>query len=155
MSARRRKRSPNGRSLRAGGRARACSVAVADGRVRRIEEELHRLSLDNHPNAVSLLSRVFVELSVDAYIAAQHIAVTRDANLRDKIQHVLVDLVNRGKLSPSQVHPLRTALQKDSFLAPSKELMNEYVHAHAGFSAPGQLRADWNAMRPFFAAIAS
>jgi len=128
-------------------------ASAADARIRKIENELQQLSVDHHPNAVSLLSRVFVELSVDAYIASHSLPVPKSSKLRHKIQHVLVDLVKRQKLTSEQAHPLRTALQKDSFLAPSIDMLNDYVHTGLVYPAPADLRAHWNAMRSFFAAV--
>ena len=61
-----------------------CVLNIPSGRISDIEVELQtKLSLDNHTNAVSVLFRVFVELSVDGYINdEQPTGVTADDKLR-------------------------------------------------------------------------
>lgn len=131
---------------------RECILNITDGRIADIADELRRLSLDGYKNAVSVMFRVFLELSIDTYIAARSLTPGAE-KLRVKMQSVVSDLVTRTKLTQQQAKPLRRALQKESFLAPSIDEMNEYVHSAAVYPAPVDLRAYWDTLQPFFIAV--
>ena len=129
-----------------------CVLSVDDPRASDIEEELLRLKLDVHTNAIAVLFRVFVELSVDVHMT-KHGLSAKTGKLREKMQVVLADLKKNQKITTAQATPVSRALQKNSFLAPSVDLMNDYVHNKHVFPAPGDLRAHWSSLQPFMMAI--
>ena len=130
-----------------------CTLSISDVRIRQMEHELRRLNIEQFTNAVSILFRVFIELSVDAHLTARQIEASRDQSLAFKLISVLNDLLERKKLSKEQGTPIRRFTTKDSFLAPSLTLLHQYVHNQHVFPAPSDLRAHWNSLQPFLVAI--
>ena len=127
---------------------------ITETRIRDIENELKRLSLQQYPNAVSVLFRVFLELSADAYIEqARLLSVTEDSSLGKKLLAVTENLVDKKKLTSQQAKVVRRASQRDSYLGPSITGMNQYVHNKHLFPGPGDLRADWDSLQPWFKAV--
>ncbi len=130
-----------------------CVLNVTDIRVREIEDELRTLNFGTHTNSVSVMFRVFLELSVDVYMDAKALPYTDHTPLAKKVEHVLADLLKHKKLSPQQAKPVRKLVQKDSFLGMTIDLLNEYIHNPNFFPAPRDLRAGWNGLQPFFVAM--
>ena len=130
-----------------------CVLNVTDERVRGIEHELRRLDINRFPNAVSVLMRVFIELSLDCYVDRNGLAVKPEDSLSKKLQVVVKELVLRKKLTQAQAKPVNRACSGKIFLVPSVKLMHEYVHNQYLFPAPGDLLAHWNSLQPFITAV--
>ena len=105
-----------------------CVLSITDPRLQDIETELRRLSLGNYPNAISVLFRVFFELSADSYIDRTGISMPDKAQFGTKVQGVTSDLVAYKKLTKQQAKPVNRACQKSSYLGPSITLMHDYIH---------------------------
>ncbi len=129
------------------------SLNVTDARLQSIEGELSKLSLKQYPNAVSVLFRVFLELSVDAYIDGAGLSVRPESKLGSKLNAATDDLVQKRRLPKQQAVGPRRAAQKDSFLGPSITEMHQYVHNRHLFPGPADLRADWDNLQPWFEAV--
>jgi len=130
-----------------------CALEVCDQRCVDIERELRRLSLRDYSNAVSVLFRVFIELSADAYIDTTNLPQPGRPSLSNKLRAVTNDLLQRSALTKKQAAPVRKACQKGSFLAASTTLMNDYVHNQYLFPEPYDLRAGWNNLQTFVVAM--
>lgn len=124
-------------------------VGTKGQRLLEIEDELRSLSLEKFPNAVSVLMRVFVELTVDSYIQRHKLALKSNETLGGKLSLVCEDLVGKKKLTRDQAKPVRRAAAKDSFLAPSIDLMHGYVHNPHIFPSGGDLRSSWDSLEFF------
>lgn len=132
---------------------RDCVLGITHLRIRAIESELRSLSLDSFTNAVSVLFRVFIELSVDEYIGEHALTCGDRTPLWQKLKMVLNDLLSRRKLTTQQAKPVRKAMVKNSYLGPSIDLMHDYIHNQHVFPAPSDLRAHWSSLQPFVIAM--
>ncbi len=132
-----------------------CALSIGEARLVDIERELQkRLSLEGTPNAVSVLFRVFVELSCDAYISrAKLTGATEKDSLDKKLRTVTEDLKGNNKITEKQAQPVRRACARDSFLCPSVTMMHQYIHNLNMPPSPTDLRAHWDSLQPFIIAI--
>ena len=130
-----------------------CVLNVKDPRLLDIERELRHLRLASCPNAISVLLRVFLELSVDWYIEDRGLSVPDNSRLGGKLKEVADDLVRHRKLTRKQATPVRRAAQKNTFLGPSVTQMNEWIHNQHMFPGPSDLRSEWDGLQPWFAAV--
>jgi hypothetical protein len=130
-----------------------CVLSIDDARLLDIERELRRLSLEETPNAVSVLFRVFTELSCDAYVIRAKLTTLEKDKLGKKLQDVAEDLIKLNKLTDKQAQPIMHAGAKDSFLCPSVTLLNQYIHNMNMAPSPTDLRAHWDSLQPFFIAV--
>ena len=127
---------------------------ITDARVRDIEDELRRLSLRSYPNAVSIMFRVFLELSTDTYITQTKLPkLTEQSRLQEKMLAVIDHLANCGKLSEQEARAARHTSQKNNYTGPSITKMNQYVHNRHLFPGPDDLKADWDTFQPWFKAV--
>ena len=130
-----------------------CVLRVTDPRISDIEQELRKLKVESFPNAVSVLFRVFLELSADSYIDRIGLSTSVDARLGAKLLDVTSHLVSHQKLTEKQAKPVRRAAQSDSYLAPSVTVMHQYVHNQHMFPSPRELRINWDNLQPWFIAV--
>ena len=132
---------------------RDCVLNVTDSRLRDIEQELRKLSVDSFPNAVSVMFRVFLELSADCYVEHAGLSTSVDAKLGTKLLEVTSHLASHKKLTRQQATPVRRAAQADSYLAPSVTVLHQYVHNPHMFPSPNELRIGWDNLQPWFIAV--
>lgn len=114
-------------------------------RHRAIWEELQfKLELDEHPNAIAVLCRVLLELSVDNYIKQANIttAAENDALLK-KLICAAENLHAQGKVDKRYVQVIKKARTMDAIV--SIDTLNKYVHSSSLAPAADHLTSLWDA----------
>jgi hypothetical protein len=121
---------------------------AAQQRTRAIWEELQTLALPDHPNAVSALMRILLELTVEGYIN-KHDLRTRD-DLSRKVGAVAADLLRRGVID-QRYHDELDRLRRDDQLM-SIASMQRYIHSADFAPMESELRAYWTRLGRFLIA---
>jgi hypothetical protein len=122
------------------------------GRIQRhraIWEELQfHLNLSDHPNAVSVLFRVLVELATENYIAQTKLAsIAQNDTIAKRVLKVSQDLEAHGKIDQKYLQLLSKFPQHDHLL--SADTLNRYVHSPNFAPSPDHLRAMWDWMADY------
>lgn len=114
-------------------------------RLRAIWEELqYKLELDEHPNAIAVLCRVLLELSVDSYIKqAKPTTMAENHTLVKKLVAAAENLHSQGKIDKRYLEVVRKARTMDAIV--SVDTLNKYVHSSSLVPATGHLTALWDA----------
>lgn len=109
------------------------------------EELQFHLTLNRHPNAVAVLLRVLLEISIDHYIEkASHLSVPEREKLGKKIDKVATDLHQNGKITSGYLKDIRRIQQGQSLI--SIESMHRYVHSSQFSPATEDLCALWDSV---------
>jgi hypothetical protein len=121
------------------------------GRLQRhhkIWEELQfHLDLYQHPNAVSVLFRVLLELSVENYLKQTNLAVYDRDKLAARVLKVGKDLDAQGKLDNKYLGTLKKFQQDDKLV--SADTLNKYVHSPSFAPSPAHLASLWDSLSDF------
>lgn len=118
-------------------------------RHREIWEELQfKLDLAKHPNAISVLLRVLLELSIENYVKRTPLAGVQDADkLARKAAKVAADLRARDKIDKKYLGAI-TKLQQGEGLI-SIDTLNRYVHSPNFNVSPDHLKMLWGTLAEF------
>jgi hypothetical protein len=107
------------------------------------EELQFHLDLSIHANAISVLFRVLLELSIENYIGQAKLA---SINLGDKLSQRAVkvgaDLHAKGKLTDKEFGIIKKFPQQDHLF--SMDTLNRYVHSPNFAPSPEHLTAMWD-----------
>ena len=122
------------------------------GRLQRhkdIWEELQfHLILEQHPNAISVLLRVLIELSVKNYIQEAKIQnIHRDDSLANKINKIADDLLQKGLIEKDYKKSLKKIEQAENLI--SVNTLNRYIHYYDLSPSPKHLKAIWDSLSTF------
>ncbi|WP_373928743.1 hypothetical protein QTN93_01155 [Sphingomonas aerolata] len=124
---------------------------AAQHRVRAVWEELQSLTLREHPNAVSALMRILVELSVESYIA-EHGLVVAD-NLSRKVGAVASHLLQRQIIDRAYFDELERIRMADQLISVAS--MQRYIHSPDFAPMENELRTYWARLGRFLQATLS
>lgn len=130
---------------------------VQDPKVATIFKELKGIKAEDFRNACAVLLRVFLELSVDAYMATNGIqqkfkdtgGQLRDKSLKTKTEEVINHLVNAKGCDRKDFRSISRGLSvvHGPF---NIDLLNDYVHNRFVTPQAKSLIEAWNDAQPFF-----
>jgi hypothetical protein len=137
-----------------------CPVNVTNNRIGEIYQELRTLKLEGARNAIAVLMRVFLEMSVDHFMEANNVPLkftppgtTRERwkTLDKKLTEVMDLMIQIGV---PRAH--LAAINRDLGVATSPmntDLFHLYVHDRFATPSPGELTAAWDHAQPLFERI--
>lgn len=111
------------------------------------EELQFRLRLSDHPNAISVLFRVLLDLSAQYYIERTKLNTVQKDTLAHRVKKVAEDLFTKQKINKRSFAMFDKFAQHDSLI--SADTLNGYVHSANFAPSPEHLRALWDALSQF------
>ena len=109
------------------------------------QELQYKLELSEHPNAISVLCRVLIELSVDNYVdRAKLTSVAEVDSLARKLVQSAEALHTAGKIDKKYLQVIRKSQNMDAII--SVDTLNKYVHSARLAPSPEHLTAIWDAV---------
>ncbi len=131
-----------------------CVLVITEQKINNVYRELRDdLLLDNSskavPNAAGVLFRVFLEVSLDFYIARCGVSVKSDTKLSGKITKVAEDLETKKTATSQQLINIRkVATTKTNILSINN--FHDYVHSFKAQPSPDDLKIKWDNLQEFF-----
>lgn len=118
-------------------------------RHREIWDELQfHLILDTHPNAISVLLRVLIELSVNHYIAETKLdSIYENDSLAKKISKIATHLVSNQRIDKDYKRDLQKLEQVENLI--SINTLNRYIHSFELSPSQNHLKAIWDSLATF------
>jgi hypothetical protein len=118
-------------------------------RQRQIWEELQfRLLLTEHPNAISVLFRVLLDLSIENYLSQVPLSTVKpNDSLAKRALRIAENLEATGKISRKYLDVFNKFPQYDSLV--SADTLNRYVHSTNFAPSPEHLTAMWDTLSEF------
>lgn len=129
------------------------TYGIEDSRVNAIYRELKRLNVDTCRNAVAVLFRVFLELSVELYLDEHGIKYDsyRD-KLKEKAKKVVEDMNRNGWLDRRGSKGINVTISSQDN-PHSVDTFHAYVHNRHFHPQPSELNTAWDRLQPFFDAL--
>ncbi len=125
---------------------------VTQTRINKIFVELKKLDADEFPNSVSVMFRVFLELSLDHYLEETlkwPEAQIDNSKLAQKLTAVAADFEKKQKMNSKQLAPIRKAASGQTLLVASIKTLHSYVHNKYFSPIPSELKTTWDDMAIF------
>ncbi|MBI5178150.1 MAG: hypothetical protein HZA04_02715 [Nitrospinae bacterium] len=131
-------------------------IEIVNKKLNAIYHELRSLTVEEYPNAVSVLFRVFFEGCVDAYKDKHKLAVKassrKGATLKEKTTAVLQHLASKGTIDKNVEKAVNKALSNDHHFA-SIDTFHTYVHNYLYQASPKDLKRAWDNLEGFFSIL--
>jgi hypothetical protein len=132
-----------------------CRLNIDRPRIARIYRELQLLRLDDFPNAVAVLFRVFLELTTDHYFEKHRLTLApgQKESLSAKLSIVAGDLKTRGVMNANEVKALQYAAREKKVVGANILTFQSYVHNKDFAPLATDLRTYWDNLQQFFEAV--
>lgn len=128
---------------------KSCILHINQPRINKIYRELKDLDLRYFCNCASITFRVFIELSVDAYIEENGITeIHKNDKLRKKVSVVTNYMENKSILDKDKLKGIRNALGNNNHIL-SIDTFNAYVHNKHLNPSENDLKVSWDNIEHF------
>lgn len=131
---------------------KSCDLEITVQKINNIFHELKTLNVHTYENATAVLLRVFIELSVDAYLDKHRLATTISAStmtgLAPKINLVANHLENKKLADKGICTGIKNAI-KDKNDILNVDTWHAYVHNTSYRQKPENLIRTWDSVQPF------
>jgi hypothetical protein len=119
------------------------------GRANDILHELRRYEVETCRNAVSVLFRVFLEFSVEAYMTRRAVlGVTSADTLAKKLRAVIQHMEDNGIMTKKDLTTANKAANDPHSMFSTVQL-NAYVHNVNFYPSASELKTSWDNLEPF------
>jgi len=126
-----------------------CPVRPPIGRANDILHELRRLEIENFRNGVSVLFRVFLEFSVEAYMTRRAVPGVASADaLAKKLRAVTKHMEANGIMTRKDLTSANKAANDQNSMFSTVQL-NAYVHNANFYPSASELKTSWDNLEPF------
>lgn len=126
-----------------------CILQITDIRLSKINKELRRLEVNSYENAVGVLFRVFIELSIDTYLDKFPInKITHDTKLKQKVIDVSLHMEQNGIANKNELKGIRSAVNNQHDML-SMDTFNAYVHNRHLSPIAKNLITSWDNIQTF------
>jgi hypothetical protein len=136
-----------------------CRLHVTDNRIAEIYKELRTVRLEDARNAIAVMLRVFLEMSVDHFLEKNGVSLKFTApggrerwKTLDKKLAEVVDMQVKLGVPPAHF----ASITRDLSVATSPmntDLFHLYVHDRFATPSPAELTAAWDHAQPLFEKI--
>lgn len=133
---------------------KTCILIIKETKINNIYCELRNdLLLDDSnkavPNAVGVLFRVFLEISIDFFLEKEGIILKSDIKLAGKITKVVECMENLKIATPKQLTNIKKVPSAKTSLL-SIDNFHDYVHSYKSQPSSSDLKLKWDNLQEFF-----
>lgn len=130
-------------------------LTITHARILKIFNELKSIVIDDSPNAVAVLFRVFIELSVDCFITTKNLTDSKlnvDSKLSQKIDAVAAYLENNKLMTRHELRAIRQMTAGEN-QTQSVRTFHSYVHNKDVTPSSADLKSAWDDIWTFIEQI--
>ncbi len=123
---------------------------IENPRLNDLFEELKSISVESHPNVVSILLRAFVEMSTKWYAINNG---AEDNHLDKRMVKIADKLYAQGKITDEARKAVKSTVNKDDGVADLNQDLNQYGHNYLLNPTSAAVVSVFNSIKPMFDAM--